>query len=360
MTITRKSERRRAIRNTAVVSVTLSLLTHLLLLALVVPGWLEKLAEAPDPPPPPRELEVEAVYEEVELEEVVTAPEPGPQPEAAEPSEPVEVQLSAEIRDAATQDSMMVASREPLDPEPQPRSPEPPPAPPAAEQAEPAELEEVEPVTEEQSPVIVQKPKADPRKLLMPDAAAYEQVFADADVTARERARERSKGKRLFENYEATSEGVRASLRSFGHDVRPGNHTGVNRKSNAFGSYVGMIHHKIHERWAHGYLMDLDIHEPGGSPMNDPTLNTQLEFVIRAEDGKVESVNIVRSSGQVRFDAQAAAIAHSIGPHPNPPPELVSPNGRVYVHWNFWRDQRQCGTFGASVYIVSEQGSSPG
>ena len=62
--------------------------------------------------------------------------------------------------------------------------------------------------------------------------------------------------------------------------------------------------------------------------MNDPTLNTLLEFVIRADDGEVESVNIVRSSGQLRFDAQAVAIAHSIGPHPEAPSELVSPDGR--------------------------------
>jgi hypothetical protein len=30
----------------------------------------------------------------------------------------------------------------------------------------------------------------------------------------------------------------------------------------------------------------------------------------------------------------------------------------VYLHWNFWRDQRQCGVFGASIFLVEKDGLS--
>ncbi len=349
MTITRKIERRRAIRNAGIVALGISVLSHLLMIAIFVPPWLEKLAEEPVAPPP-RELEIEAVYApeppEPPVKHAAAPPAPTVAPSPPRPVPPVK--LKAEIEDAVPQQAPAIASVEP------------PPSPAPAEVAPPEPVEAGLPAPlEEQSPVIVKRPPP-ARSLFMPSMAAYDEVFADADVTAKERARDLSKGKRLFRNYERTSQGIKDSLTSFGHDVKPGNHTGVDPQSNAYGSYVGMIHHKIHARWANGYLMDLDVHEPSGSPMNDPTLNTLLEFVIRADDGELESVNIVRSSGQLRFDAQALSIAHSIGPHPNAPPELVSPNGRVYVHWNFWRDQRQCGVFGANVFIVAEQGGSPG
>jgi hypothetical protein len=31
----------------------------------------------------------------------------------------------------------------------------------------------------------------------------------------------------------------------------------------------------------------------------------------------------------------------------------VSPNGKIYVHWTFYRDGRQCGVFGASIYLMT-------
>jgi hypothetical protein len=201
-------------------------------------------------------------------------------------------------------------------------------------------------------PVIVKK-RPPPRELLIPDATSYERMFARRDKAVREHSEANRPRKRLFEGYEELNGEVKASLENFIHEVQPGNHTGVNAHKSVYAEYIGRIHRKIHLRWANRYLMDLDMYEPRGSPMNDPKLNTKLEFVIRAEDGELESVNIVSGSGQTRFDAQALSIAYAIGPHPNPPLEIVSPNGRVYIHWNFWRDQRQCGTFGASVFLVN-------
>lgn len=323
-----------------------SLLFHIGLIVWVGPHLrTEPEPEARD------EFVVETRYEEDEqvVEEeppVEPVPQPEPEPEVVEIPEPPEPEPEP---DPVEPDYREDDERAPQAMDIIPPTPEEEP-----ETTEVAETAEEPPM----DPVILEKPKPDPTKLLMPDPSAYDRVFAAKDVEASERAektRQDSK-KRLFPGYEALSKNVRSSLINHGHEVRVGNHQGVDSKSGGYASYVGLIHHKIHERWANNYLIDLDLHEPGGSPMNNPQLNTKLEFVISAQDGTVESVNIVRSSGQLRFDAQAIAIAHQIGPHPNPPPALVSPNGKVYMHWNFWRDQRQCGPFGASVFIVNSEG----
>lgn len=354
MTITRHSERRRKVRRTAVTALVASLLAHLIAV-VVAPHLVEA---PPEPEPPEQPLEVIAQYEEeaaeeaesAEVAEAVEAPavEAQPAPVVEAPAEPEK--FSAEHHDNAA--SQEVAS---IQPPPAPELPPPPtPSEPAPSEAgEPASNERYEETLDEQSSVVLRKPNPDARAVLMPTMESYDQAIAQRDDALRERAKELGKGDRLFADYEKNSEGLRESLTSFGHAVNHGNHTGVDPHSKAYGSYVGMIHSKIHMRWADSYLTELDLREPPGSPLNDPELNTKLEFVIRAADGEVEKVNIVRSSGQLRFDAQAVTISRGIGPHPGAPEELVSPDGRVYIHWNFWRDQRQCGLFGASVFIVN-------
>ena len=32
---------------------------------------------------------------------------------------------------------------------------------------------------------------------------------------------------------------------------------------------------------------------------------------------------------------------------------MRSPDGKAYIHWTYWRDQRQCGVFGVKVFINS-------
>jgi hypothetical protein len=45
------------------------------------------------------------------------------------------------------------------------------------------------------------------------------------------------------------------------------------------------------------------------------------------------------------------------GPYPNPPKEIRSGNGKVYMHWAFHRNERACGTFGAQPYILDNAGA---
>lgn len=393
MTISRKSDRDPVRRRVAVIAFGLSFAAHVAFFAIFGPELLPNLDESPTPlPEQERELVIDATFEEATVEEEPKEKERKPlRPEIAEvprqKEEPVRDKLkrfdqkrvkqvtNEEIPELANYTSdeanrvpEETRARETVEAE-KPSNVEggePPPKRTEAEPQEPVptpdsspEVAETESMPEtEQSPVIIPKrERTNPQKLLMPDMANYQRVFAEADDAAAQRAHEHEsgRGKKLLEHYEDNQAAVKASLENFLTEVKPGNHTGVNAHASKYRSYIGTIHHKIHLRWANRYLMDLDLHEPAGSPMNDPLLNTKLEFVIRASDGELESVNVVHSSGQVRFDAQALSIAHRVGPHPNPPPEIISPDGRVYIHWNFWRDQRQCGVFGARVYLVNDE-----
>jgi hypothetical protein len=71
----------------------------------------------------------------------------------------------------------------------------------------------------------------------------------------------------------------------------------------------------------------------------------------------IEKVTTVRHSGKLAFDAAAREIVHAAGPFPDPPREILSGNGKIYIHWAFHRDERACGTFGAQPFILDNSGA---
>jgi TonB family protein len=197
------------------------------------------------------------------------------------------------------------------------------------------------------------RPPPDPRSLFRADPSAVSKIIPMAPLPSSDSSPVPSKtGRRLFAGWRDRNERFSQSLLGSAVTVRPGNHAVV-QPSPGYREYIHHIHHKIHRHWANGFLIELDLRRSTTDPLSNPSLNTELEFIIDAADGEVESVNIVRSSGQALFDAEAISVAHLVGPHPSPPPELVSPNGRIYIHWNFWRNQRQCGVFGVSVFRLN-------
>ncbi len=168
------------------------------------------------------------------------------------------------------------------------------------------------------------------------------------------RRMEARSGRKLMKNYDKNDRALKASLENFIPEIKPGNHTGVNSHKHEGASYLSHIHRKIHPLWAENYLLKLDLYEPIDSELNKTTLGTKLEFVIDGKTGEVEKITVVKSSGALRFDAEAISIGHQVGPHRRAPKNIISPNGKVYIHWHFWRNQRQCGTFGASIFLMEK------
>ncbi|MEZ4461139.1 MAG: hypothetical protein R3E66_15730 [bacterium] len=214
-----------------------------------------------------------------------------------------------------------------------------------------------EPASESQSEQSEsQNPPVDLAKLFNVPLNAQIRPDGVAEQRAKAAMKANNSNKKVLADFDARDKAFRQSIESFGSEVGVGNHTSVNAYSDDAKSYLERIHRKIHKRWADGYLPYLDTGVPMDSPLRNPNLNTILEMIIDGSSGQVERVNIVKTSGELSYDSEAIIIAQTIGPHGAAPHDVISPNGKVYVHWNFWRDTRQCGTFGASIFIVNKDG----
>jgi TonB family protein len=117
-----------------------------------------------------------------------------------------------------------------------------------------------------------------------------------------------------------------------------------------FAEYITAVHRQIHQRFTLGFLSDIDARK-------DPTfandaLWTQLEIVIN-EDGRLDRVGVIRSSGVRAFDEAALASVTAAAPFPRPGDEIKSSDGKVYLDWQFHRDERACGTFGVDPHVLT-------
>ena len=162
-------------------------------------------------------------------------------------------------------------------------------------------------------------------------------------------------GQGLLSRWEENDEAFRASLENFLPHVQPGNHTSVNARAAAHASYINRMHRSIHPRWAGDFIGRASRNHSMRDPINDLSLVVVVEIVIDAEDGEILEVGRARPSGHELYDAEAMAVVRSIGAQPNPPDSIVSPDGKVYIHWTFWRDMRQCGTFGVRILQLQDE-----
>jgi TonB family protein len=124
-----------------------------------------------------------------------------------------------------------------------------------------------------------------------------------------------------------------------------------------FSAYIAQMHRSIHDQWGFGQILVWD-EQPRTSPLNNVTLLATLELVLNG-DGTIDNIKVVRSSGLRAYDVAAIDVAYSAGPYPSAPKALRSANGKIYIHWDFHRDDRQCATSGVTYYILSA-GTNPG
>ena len=148
----------------------------------------------------------------------------------------------------------------------------------------------------------------------------------------------------------------RSAIENYVPNVRPGNQTALNAAASPFAEYLATVHRRIHREFADRFLAGL----PGGTnPFGDHSLMTNLEIILN-RDGTVHRVGIVATSGFLPFDYGAFESVMRAQPYPEPPPDILSGDGRVYFHWGFYRNERQCGTFNAEPYILPHPPTTPG
>jgi TonB family protein len=137
--------------------------------------------------------------------------------------------------------------------------------------------------------------------------------------------------------------------------VREGNQTALNTAQVPFASYLNGMHNRIHPIFAESFLESLDT-LPANNPMNDKQLVTRLEIVL-TKDGHLKKMGIVKASGVTTFDIAALDSVDRAQPFGPAPSAIVSPDGNVYLHWEFHRDEvYACSTQGARPFILNTPG----
>jgi hypothetical protein len=149
-------------------------------------------------------------------------------------------------------------------------------------------------------------------------------------------------------------ERYRSAIENYVPSVKPGNQTALNTAAAPFALYLNQIHSRIHPIFADMFLDSLD-RLPASHPMNDPNLVTALEIVVDREEGRLVRRGVTRTSGVTAFDINAIAAVDRAAPFGTPPAEIVSPDGNVYLHWEFRRDAMACSTLYAHPYILKVQ-----
>ena len=87
-------------------------------------------------------------------------------------------------------------------------------------------------------------------------------------------------------------------------------------------------------------------------PLNGEKLSTSIEVVL-GRDGKILRLGVIKPSGVDAFDAGALETMWRASPFAKPPKEIVSIDGRVYVHWELWRHPYYaCSTHFGKVFIL--------
>ncbi len=151
----------------------------------------------------------------------------------------------------------------------------------------------------------------------------------------------------------------RNAIENYVSSVKPGNQTALNTAAVPFASYLNTIHNRIHPLFADSFLGSLD-NLPKAHPLNSPRLITKLEIVVSPKLGRIVKLGIVKTSGITAFDIAALDSVSRAQPFGPAPGAIVSPDGNVYLHWEFHRDEVfACSTMHARPFLLNTPAKEP-
>jgi hypothetical protein len=145
----------------------------------------------------------------------------------------------------------------------------------------------------------------------------------------------------------STSSRWRGAIEHYEPSVKLDNTTRLGSSISAFATYLVIIHKRIHPIFAEDYIARLP-----SAPMG-PRVYTSLEVVIDGRTGNVIRSGVTKTSGITDFDIVALESVDRAQPF-GPAPDLIrSPDGNVYVHWEFHRDPFDaCTTRNARPFLL--------
>lgn len=117
----------------------------------------------------------------------------------------------------------------------------------------------------------------------------------------------------------------------------------------AFARFLNGMHRRIHPAFGDEFLEWLDSLPPT-DPRNAADLYARLEIAVD-RSGRVARIGVVKTSSVLGFNLAAVEAVDKAQPFDQPPSEIVSPDGNVYMHWIFYRDERcACSPQGSRPY----------
>jgi TonB family protein len=169
-----------------------------------------------------------------------------------------------------------------------------------------------------------------------------------------ERRRSEHRGSFTASNFERW----RSAIENYVSSVKPGNQTALNAARSPFATYLNGMHNRIHPIFAESFLQSLD-GLGKDNPMNNPRIFTRLEIVV-TKNGHIVKMGVVRTSGITAFDVAALDSVQRASPFGPAPAAIVSPDGRVYLHWEFHREEAiACSTINASPFMLNVPAQAP-
>lgn len=161
--------------------------------------------------------------------------------------------------------------------------------------------------------------------------------------------RQRGTGSRA--DFQVHFERWRAAIEHYVPSVTPTNQSAIGSAALPFATYLVAMHRRIHPIFADAFLASVE-RLPASNVLNDPRLVTRLEIVL-SSDGRIVKMGVVKPSGSTAFDVATLESVQRASPFGPPPPSLLSSDGRVYLQWDFHRDDTlACSTANVRPFIL--------
>ncbi len=146
---------------------------------------------------------------------------------------------------------------------------------------------------------------------------------------------------------------LRAAVENYDPTVKEGNQTALNAARVPFATYINSVHNRLHPIFAEEFLSSLDNLPPSHAFNQD--LVAHLEIVLSKDEGRIVRLGVTRASGATAFDMVALNAVQRASPFGKAPDAIVSPDGNVYLHWEFHRDPFDaCTTRNARPFLLKE------
>jgi TonB family protein len=149
----------------------------------------------------------------------------------------------------------------------------------------------------------------------------------------------------------------RSAIENYVATVQPGNQTALNAARSPFATYLNAMHLRIHPLFADSFLDSLE-NLPANHPLSDRKMWARLEVVLNKE-GRVIKMGVVKPSGVTSFDIAALDSVQRASPFGPAPSAIISNDDRVYLHWDFHRDDSACTTAHARPFLLNVPSRSP-